>query len=166
MKKSKLIGGIAGIGALAGGIGGMLYLFRKTIQKEGNLQKRYKSYYELTNQWLNNQNEQKEMEAYFSENGLKKIAIYGMGTLGELFYKEIKKSGVEVVYFVDKNAETPYYAMDHIPVVNIEEIENQPEVDAMIITPVYDFDEICKELERAGAADRALISLEDIVYGI
>ena len=98
------------------------------------------------------------------KNNIKNIAIYGMGTLGELFYNEIKGTGVKVNYFIDKNADTLYYGVDDIAVVGLDDIANQDEVDAIIVTPIFDFDTIESDLEEV--TDISLISLEDIIYGI
>lgn len=164
MKAGKVIGSILGIGAVAGGVAGIAHYSKKTINKSEELQGRYKAYYQLTNQWLMNKNENKSMKSYLADNDIKSIAIYGMGTLGELFYSEIKDSGVEVKYFIDKNADTLYYGIDDIAVVGLDDIGRQDDVDAIIVTPIFDFDAIESDMEDI--TDISLISLEDIVYGI
>ena len=164
MKAGKVIGRILGIGAVAGGVAGIVHYSKKSLNKSEELQGRYKAYYQLTNQWLMNKNENKGMKTYFADNNIKSIAIYGMGTLGELLYSEIKDSDVKVKYFIDKNADTLYYGVDDIAVVGLDDIGSQDEVDAIIVTPIFDFDEIESDMEDI--TNISLISLEDIVYGI
>lgn len=165
MKLSKVLGRVLAVGAVAGGAAGIAYYSKKSVDKAGELEGRYKAYYQLTNQWIANHNEGKDIGKYFEENNIKSIAVYGIGTLCELFYSEIKKTNVKVEYFIDKNAEELYVGMDDITVVGIDEIADEKEVDAVIVTPVYDFDEIMDTLDNEGY-DLNLISLEDVIYGI
>lgn len=164
MKAGKIFGKIAGIGAVGGAIAGIAYCGKKNAEKETMLKERYKVYYELTNQWLRNKNEGKKIDGYFKENHIASIAVYGMGTLGELFCEEIKDSGVKVSYFIDKNADMLNYGMDGIPAVSLDGIAEQEAVDAIVVTPVFDFDEIQEELEAV--TDIELLSLEDVIYSI
>lgn len=169
MKSSKVIGSIIKVvtyfGSLAGAIGGIVYFSQKSIKRESDLQKRYRAYYELSNQWLMNRNENKSLSSYFEENDIKSIAIYGMGTLGELFYEEVKKSEVQVKYFIDKNADELYCGMDNIPVMGFNDLLIQEKVDAVIVTPIFDYSVIQKDLHKVDASLN-LISLEDIIFGI
>lgn len=164
MKAGKIIGRIAGIGAVGGAIAGIGYMAQKSIEKSGIMEGRYKAYYQLANQWLVNKNSGKNVSKYFEDNNISNIAIYGMGTLGELFYEEIKDSDVKVSYFIDKNADILYYGADDIAVISIEGIAKQEKTDAIIVTPVFDFEEIREALEEV--TDIRLISLEDVVYGL
>lgn len=164
MKAGKVIGKVAGIGIIGGAIAGIAYLNKKNYEKSSVLEGRYKSYYQLANQWLMNKNEGKQVSRYFEDNDIKSVAIYGMGTLGELFYEEIKDSNVKVGYFIDKNSDILCYGMDEVPITSIEDISEQEEVDAIIVTPVFDFDAIQEDLEKV--TDIHLISLEDVVYGL
>lgn len=164
-KGAKMAFGISKLVAVGGIIGGIVYLSKKTLEKKNDLYQRYRSYYTTANQWLLNKNDNKNVGEYFKENNYKTIAIYGMGTMGELFYEEIKKTDVKVVYFIDKNAEELYYGLDDISVVGLDDISSQKSVDAIIVTPIYDFDEISEKLEELGV-DAEIISLEDVIYEI
>lgn len=168
MNGKKVAWGVTKLVGFGGAMGGVLYLAQKALKKESDFHNRYKSYYTTSNQWLINKNEGKSVGDYFKENDYKTIAIYGMGTMGELFYDELKKSSdikVKVAYFIDKNAEDLYYGIDDLPVVNLDDISSQEDVDAIIVTPIYDFDKIEKDLNDAGV-NAEIISLEDIVYEI
>lgn len=163
MKVSKAIGIIGRIAAVTGAVGGVAYLGQKSVKREAELHKRYKSYYTTTNQWLTNKNQNKDISVYFKDHNIKIIAIYGMGTMGELFYEDIKKTQVKVSYFIDRNAEEIYSGLDNIPVVSIEHMDDQDSVDAIIVTPVFDFNEIRTDLEKNGI-DKEIISLEDVIF--
>lgn len=165
MKAKKIIGSILKIITFGGAIGGVAYLGKKSTKQMTDLYERYKSYYTVTNQWLLNKNENKDVRSYFEENKIKSVAIYGMGTMGELFYEEVKKTDVKVSYFIDKNAEELYYGLDDITVIGLEDIKKQEAVDAIVVTPFYDFDAISEDLEDLGI-ETEVISLEDIIYEI
>lgn len=164
MKAGKVIGKVAGIGLIGGAIAGIAYMNKKNYEKSSVLEGRYKSYYQLANQWLMNKNEGKPVIRYFEDNDIKSVAIYGMGTLGELFYEEVKDSDIKVGYFIDKNSDILCYGMDEVPITSLEGISEQEQVDAIIVTPVFDFDAIQEDLEKV--TDIHLISLEDVVYGL
>lgn len=167
MNTKKLIFKLVELSAIGGAIGGISYLAQKAFRKESDYHQRYRNYYNVANQWLLNKNEDKSIGNYFKENTeYKTIAIYGMGTMGELFYDELKNSSdVKVAYFIDKNAEDLYYGLDDLPVVGLDDISSQKKVDAVIVTPIYDFDKIEEDLENSGV-DVDIISLEDIIYEI
>jgi FlaA1/EpsC-like NDP-sugar epimerase len=165
MDGKKIALALVKLSVMGGVIGGIIYLAQKALKKEADYKNRFKSYYNVTNQWLLNKNEEKNVGEYFKDNNYKTIAIYGMGNMGELFYEEVKKEDVKIAYFIDKNAEELYYGIDDIPVVTMDDIESQEEVDAIIVTPVYDFDSISESLEELGL-DIEIVSLEDVIYGI
>lgn len=158
MKKGMVgvLGGILGatVGALAVG-----KVTGKTIdEKQGKVDK-FKSYYNMLNQWLSLKQEGKSLDEYFKENNYKTIAIYGMGEMGNRLYEELKNTEVEVKYVIDKNAESTYSELD---VMDID--DEMPQVDVVIITAVFAFDEIMENIEDK--FDCPIISLEDVVYEV
>lgn len=165
MEAKKIIAAIGKIGIFVGAIGGMAYFNKKTFNEMKEKYNKQSAYYSLTQQWLLNKHENKELSEYLENYGYKKIAVYGMGTLSELFYHEIRDKEIKVKYFIDKNADEIYCGMDDIPVVNLKEINMEEEIDAIIVTPVFNFEEIERDLEELGVTT-AVVSLEDIVYGI
>jgi len=159
MKIWKTILSLLGITA----VGGIIWTSKKSLDKANDVKKRYKDYYDVMNQWLRNKNENKKIIDYFVNNGYHTLAIYGMGELGNRLYEELKETDIKITYFIDKNAEEIYYGLDDIPVVGLEEIKNQDKVDAIIITPIYDFDSIEESLSEYDI-DAEIISLEDVIY--
>lgn len=163
MKLTRIIASVFGVGMIGATLGGTVYLNKKSLQEEKKLQEKYRSYYELTYNWLQNKNDGKKLQEYFIENNINNVAIYGRGTLGELFYKEIKNTDIDIRYFIDKNVEEVYDYEANIPIIGIEHIREQDEVDAIVITPIFDYDEIKKELEMKGVMS-VILSLEDVIY--
>ena len=113
----------------------------------------------LMNQWVKVKQEGKNLSSYFMANGYKKIAVYGMSYMGETLVEELKESGVEVAYGIDKNADGIYADID---VVSMD--DELKEVDAVVVTAVTFFDEIEKRLSEKVSCP--IISLEDILYEV
>lgn len=155
---------ILGLGSLAA-VGGILWKSKKSIEKLNTMKERFKEYYTVTNQWIHNKNEGRSLINYFKENNYNTIAIYGMGELGTRLYEELKDSDIKIAYFIDKNADEIYYGVDEITTVGLDDMDSQEKVDAIVVTPFYDFDEIEEKLQEYDM-ESDIISLEDIIYEI
>lgn len=132
---------------------------KKEIEKEKDFSKKIGLYYHLLNKWLKLKQQGKSLADYFAKNEIKTVAIYGYKELGERLYDELKDSGIEVKYIIDKNVskvctEVDVYSPD----------EELPKVDAIIVTATYFYDEI--ESELYDVVKCPIISLEDIVVDI
>lgn len=112
--------------------------------------------------WLENRNANKTFAEYFREYGYGKIAIYGAGDIGKLLYEEIKNSEIVISYYIDRNAEG-LKRLESIPVIPISDIKNMEEVDAIVITPLGNYDAICRSLAET-APEMRTISLREAVY--
>lgn len=82
-----------------------------------------------------------------------------MGYAGNRLFDDLKGTGIEIAYVVDRK-------MDRISaetkLISKEEIPWQPEVDAIIVTAITFFDDIEEEL--CNMVECPIISLEDIIY--
>ena len=112
---------------------------------------------QLFNQWMVTKQEGKSIVDYFHKESIKSIAIYGMSYVGERLYDELKDSDIEVKYAIDKNADGIY---SDVEIVTPQ--EELKEVDAIVVTPVFYFDEIVEALEKKTESE--VLSLEDILY--
>ena len=112
--------------------------------------------------WMENRNAGKSFVDYFHDYNYKEIAIYGAGDLGRLLYDEIKTSDIEVKYFVDRNGEG-LQELNGIPIVTISQIPEMKDVDAIVVTPIANYDAICHDLVKQMPEIRT-ISLKDAVY--
>lgn len=111
----------------------------------------------LMNQWLRTKQEGKSILDYFAKNEIKTIAIYGMSYVGERLYEELLGTEIKMEYAIDKNADGIY---SDITLLTPE--SELPDVDAIIVTPVFYFDEIEEMLSEKTMAK--ILSLEDILY--
>lgn len=124
--------------AVAGAIGGIRYVSKKQTDVIDRRYKRSKEYYDVTYQWIVNKQKKKEIAEYFIKHQIKTIAVYGMGSLGELFYNDIKEdSSVKVNCFIDQMAELYSAGIDDIPVLKAVPEDCKDIIDAVIITPVH-----------------------------
>lgn len=155
-------GGIAVLSTLIGAAAGAAAVGKvqgKTINQKAEKVDKFKGYYNMLNQWLVLKQEGKSLEKYFTDNGFKTIAIYGMGEMGNRLYDELKGTSVTVKYAVDKNAASTYSELDVI-----DPDDDYEEVDAIIVSAIFAFDEIEEML--SDKVDFPIVSLEDVVYEV
>lgn len=155
MKKGIFIGSLSLITGCFLGAAGMNKIKENT--NGDNKINKFKGYYNILNQWLKLKQEGNSIEKYFLENGYKTVAVYGMGELGNRLYSELKESGIDVKYAVDRNAANIFSDLKLL-----DKNEPFPYVDVMIITASFAYDEIYKELNKK--VDFPIVSLEEVVY--
>ena len=111
--------------------------------------------------WLENRNKEKTFADYLPSFGYQSIGIYGAGEVGVLLYTELK-GVLNVLYFIDKNAES-YGYFDGIPVILPQDLSVNSKCDIIIVTVMSDFDSISSVLlsERPW---QAIINIYDAVY--
>ena len=131
----------------------------KATEVQRNMSEKHLALFLMMNQWVAVKQEGKNLADYFEEQGYKSIAIYGMSYAGERLLEELKCSDIQVQYGIDKNADNIY--MD----VNIVTMEDELKpVDAIVVTPIFFFDDIEEELSQK--IDCPIISLEDVLYEV
>lgn len=130
---------------------------KKDVKEKKEKIDKFKTYYNILNQWLAIKQEGKTIEKYFSNNNIRTIAIYGMGKIGYCLYDDLKGSSIEVKYAIDNNAENIYGELD---IFDVE--ETLPSVDAIVVTAVFAFDDIKEKLESV--VDYDVVSLQDIIF--
>lgn len=143
----------------AAGAGAVTYQKLKRQESDFKVIKKNEAILKMFNQWLILKQEGKTIEKYFAENGFRRIAVYGMSYAGERLIDDLKGTEVEVAYGIDRNADRIF---SEVEIVNVEDTL-QP-VDAVVVTAIYNFDEIEEKLSEL--MDCPIISLEDIIYEI
>lgn len=145
------------LGGVVIGVAGGSYFKGKIISKSNERINKFKSYYNILNQWIVLDHEGKKLEQYFINNNYMKIAVYGMGEIGNRLYEELKNSSVKIDYVIDKNAESAYSELE---IFSPEDMLG--EVDAVIVTTAFAFEEIRDELSKK--CNCPIVSLEDVVF--
>lgn len=137
-------------------------LKKSNIEIGSEKNSRAKLYDDLMTQWNINKTNNIHIIDSLRENDLKKIAIYGIGTLGELLYNEIKNTDVKISCFIDQSAENYVYGFDDVMVITPDVIHNIGMVDAIIVTPIHVYESIEKTIRNNGFNGK-VISLERLI---
>lgn len=157
MKKGTVISTV--IGFVGGVVLGGAMTAKQGTERERKVDK-FKTYYVMLNQWLALKEEGKNLEEYFLKNNYRNIALYGMGEMGRHLCEELKGSQVNIQYAIDKEAEDIVADMQ---VFSLQDVKDT-NVDAVIVSAVFAFDEIEDELK--GVFKCPVISLEDVIYEV
>lgn len=151
---------IATIATIAGGLVGIILsgkIAERAMKEKGNKVDKYRSYYEMLNQWMNMKQQGISLTKYFIDHNYKNIAIYGMGEMGNRLYEELVNTEINVLYAVDKEAMSRYAEL------TVLEIDDElPVVDAMIVTATFAFDEIEEILSQK--IEFPIISLDSVIF--
>ena len=135
------------------------YLLRKpderpedrTIELEEKLQKQILFYCILT-KWMECKIKGQNIAEVLEKYGYSKVVVYGYAELGQLLCKELLLGGMCVEYVLDKTVETT--GIRKLPIYKPDEITDSRQallqVDAVIVTAVYYFEEIKQELTETG----------------
>ena len=145
--------GIIAIAILTGRI------MNKEIVKNRNMSDKHLSLFLLMNKWVEVKQEGKHLKKYFEDKHYKKIAVYGMSYAGERLVEELKDSGIQILYGIDRNANAIYADID---IVSVD--DELKSVDAIVVTAISFYEEIEETL--FGKTNCPIISLEDILYEI
>lgn len=116
----------------------------------------------MMKRWLENRNNGKTFIEYLHEYACNKVIIVDAGEIGRILYDELKGSEVKVVGFYDRNAEG-LQRIDDIPVYSFNDIHQIPDVDMVIVSPVYNYDSIVRLLIQVSPKIRS-IYMRDAVY--
>lgn len=159
------IGVIIGLvlGICLGGILSYKYLFKyfsKRVDRAEQMADKHLAIVNLLSMWLQNKEENLQIETYLKERNIKKIAIYGMSFVGERLYDELEKSDIEICFCIDKNANNIYKDVEiYAPEDNFD-----TNIDAIIVTAFTYFEEIENDLKLKVSAP--IISVDDIIYSL
>ena len=157
--KKIVIGMLSLLGGAVGGMIGTKRVMQKKLNVATNFSDKHLSLFLMMNQWVKVKQEGKNLGEYFERKGLKRIAVYGMSYAGETLIEELKDTGIEVAYGIDKNADKIFSTVD---IISMD--DSFAEVDAVVVTAITYFDEVKEELSEK--VDCQIISLEDILFEV
>ena len=139
------------------GAGGLLTLNgeNKFLCQKQELAEKFRIMYQMMEKWMRLKQGGVSLAGFFQAAGYERIAIYGMGEIGQLLLCELNGSGIQVAYGIDRNenikAEIPVYRPSP---------ELKP-VDAVVVTAIAYYDEIVPALHAF--LDCPVLSMENIV---
>lgn len=157
--KRQIVNVVSGALGLVAGASAAGKVLGKKVSIMSELSDKHLALYMLMNQWVQVKQEGKSLVSYFEANEYTNIAIYGMNYVGQTLYRELENSLITIKYAIDQNAENIYADCEVLTME--DDLEN---VDAVIVTPIYYFDEIERKLREK--VDCPIISVEDIVYEV
>ncbi len=108
------------------------------------------------NMWMALKQRNHSLYPFFERNNYHEIAVYGMHYLGERLKDELQGTDIVIKYVIDKNAENI-----HVGVKVVQPEDVLEDVDAIIVTPIFYFEEIKRKLSAKVRCP--IISLEDII---
>lgn len=104
--------------------------------------------------------EEEVLKKYIETGGYKAIGLYGWGQVGQCAYAELKACGHTPVCVIDRN----YVNLNNSEMRIYSPLGMCPQMDLLIVTPTYFFDEIEKEMiSKVGCR---ILSLDDIYYNV
>lgn len=132
------------------------FYIKKEMEELTDKSKRYAGYWRILDAWLSMQEAGVSIERYFIDHNIRSVAIYGMGMLGKHLFNELLHSNVEIRYAIDKKIETVFK-----DIIVYAPQDTLPEVDVIVVTATYAFEEIKWRLMQQG--HKKVISLETII---
>lgn len=100
------------------------------------------------------------MQSELQERGLSRIAVYGVGWMGALVAKRLEESDIQIAYFIDAGGKLEKFG-ERI-VYSLDNLSDAEPVDAIVVTPVYDYKSICADLYLEGR-EEPILSLLDLL---
>lgn len=119
---------------------------------------RFEVGFQIFYKWLSLKQKGISLSAYFVDNGISNIAIYGMSSLGICLFHELKETPVQVLYGIDKMAGSKDF--NDIIIYDLK-VESFPKTDVIVATPAQAYWEISDDLKVI--TDIPILSLEDVV---
>lgn len=150
------------LGVTVGVCMGVFYFNKKfacVLYEESKMTQKYRGYFNALVQWIGIKQSNVCLDKYFVKKGYKTIAIYGMGDVGNLLYKELKNTQIIVKYAIDRLPESTYSDLNVFG-----KDDDLTEVDVIVVTVNFDFEEISNELKRK--INCPIISVDEVVFGV
>lgn len=92
--------------------------------------------------------------------GVKNIAIYGKGTLGDEVQDDLEHSNVHIECYIDKFAKEDTH--NGLPVFSFSTLGEMESVDLILVTPIHAFHSVMRDLYAEGRDER-VISLKELI---
>lgn len=106
--------------------------------------------------WLRAKQRKQTIDLKLRERQISEVAIYGNGEMGKCLIKELENSDVKIKYLIDKRGDLNEFSYK---CYHPEDL--LPEVQAIIVTPIYQYAEIAAALKCSGNVQ--IISLEELI---
>lgn len=115
---------------------------RAAAEDHIRLLSKFQKMFFIYDDWMRLQEQGRYIHTYLKRIGVGSVAIYGDSYIGKRLCHSLRNNGVEVRYFIDRNAS---YLKEDIPVYPLR--EGLPSVDLILISLVESIKDITKELK-------------------
>ena len=126
-----------------------------------NQAEKMQSYYEVLIRWITVKQANRSIVDYFFRKGFMRVGIYGARGIGMCIYDELKDSSLEIVGIIDKCADNMTIDDD---VDLFAPDDNIPNMDVLVVAPVYCFNEIKTDMEKRVSCQ--IISIREVVSNV
>ncbi len=130
------------------------------LRKAKNLADKYLVLFLLMNEWVKIKQMNLSVADVLVKQGYRRIGIYGMSYVGQRLVDELENTDIEINFCIDKNTAGSIYKSKKV--TTLDSIDDN--VDCIVVTPVFYFDEIAKEIKAKVRVK--VVSLEEIIYGL
>lgn len=111
---------------------------------------------------INQSGNKTQMSAFFEDNKIHRIAIYGQGEVYQYLKEYLLNCGVEIACIIETFEPKDARNGEGLSVVCADEVERYADVDAIVVTTSYVMEEIAIGLERRGV-NKDLIPIEKLM---
>lgn len=115
-----------------------------------------KLYVNIMDSWLSHLEQKQPVADFLRQYNYNKVAVYGLGILGRHLIFELLQNDIEIVYTIDRNEQISYSGIPHYSLR-----ADLPMVDAIVVTTVYEFNDIWKTIRNCGM-ECSIVSLAEI----
>lgn len=117
---------------------------------------KFEHYLNILDAWMDLRENGRRLDKWFLERGYREIGIYGYGTLGKHFMRELENSEVRIRFIVDRQkSKIPAGIPAFLPE------EELPKADVVVVAATFYYDDISRKLRENGA--EKVVSLERII---
>lgn len=116
---------------------------------------KFREYYKCLDYWLELKEKGLELRKEFSRRSINSIAIYGNGVLCDHLITELENTDIAIQYIIDRGHGKEYRGITVLNEYNLSPI------DAVIVTPLFDFDAIKKNINEKSNVN--VLSLFDLI---
>lgn len=152
----------SGMGGLKRGSGTYADLYRDFILGNNAQYEKVNANLNVCIKWIRLLQEGKSIIDFIKAKKYQTVAVYGMGAMGISAYEELEKyKDLGSLYGIDKgNPMIP----SHIRNMRLYEVDTAERPDAVIVTVIWDLDNISRELDRLFGCD--VYSIEEVIDSV
>ena len=120
---------------------------------------RYRGYWTAMDFWIGLMETGGSIAAWLRAQGIRNVAIYGLGMLGKHLLYQLQQAGFPVLYAIDQQTE-----LGHGDITVFALDAELPQVDAVLVTVLYDYPRIHAALSgRQQSVAKHIWALDEVL---